>query len=198
MWKERTLVIIKPDGIQRSLIGEVIQRYERIGLKMSACKMIVPTEEMVETHYTIDPEWKRKVGEKAIAGYEKEGKIAPDKDPVSAGNRVLGVLKKYMTCGPVLAMVWQGAHAVEIVKKITGSTEPRSSDIGTIRGDYVLDSYQLSDSDGRAVRNILHCSSSVSDAGQEINLWFKPDELINYNIVQEQILYDINLDGILE
>jgi nucleoside-diphosphate kinase len=98
----------------------------------------------------------------------------------------------------VLALVWQGAHAVEIVRKITGGTEPRSSDVGTIRGDFVLDSYLMADQDGRSVRNLVHASGDVSDAEKEIKLWFAEEELLDYRLVSEQILYDVNMDGILE
>ena len=103
-----------------------------------------------------------------------------------------------MTSGPVVFMVWKGAHAVPLVRKIVGDTEPLTSDVGTIRGDFVLDSYQMSDTDGRAVRNLIHASGSAEEANNEIKHWFKKDELINYRLVQEQILYDVNLDGILE
>ena len=103
-----------------------------------------------------------------------------------------------MTSGPVIAMVWQGAHAVPVVRKITGGTEPLTSDIGTIRGDFVLDSYQMSDGDGRSVRNLIHASGTVPEAELEIAHWFKPEELTDYRLVQEQIIYDVNLDGILE
>ena len=198
MKTERTFVIIKPDGVQRSLIGEIIGRFERVGLKLVAMKMIVPTEEMAGKHYTLDPEWVRKVGEKSIKGYESKGKIPPSKDPIEVGNRVLEVLKKYMTSGPVVAMTWQGAHAVGIVRKMVGGTEPLTSDVGTIRGDFVLDSYQISDTSGRAIRNLIHASGSIEEAKNEINLWFKEKEIINYRLIQEAILYDVNLDGILE
>ena len=114
------------------------------------------------------------------------------------GNRVLASLVVYMTSGPIIPMVWEGAHAVEVVRKITGGTEPRTSDVGTIRGDFVLDSYIVSDTDGRAVRNLIHASGSIEEANAEIKHWFKEEELINYRLVQEQILYDVNLDGILE
>ena len=103
-----------------------------------------------------------------------------------------------MTSGPVVVMVWQGAHSTELVRKIVGGTEPRSSDVGTIRGDYVLDSYIMADTDGRAVRNLIHASGTTTEAEKEINHWFKPEELIDYRLIQEQILYDVNLDGILE
>ena len=196
--KEKTLIIIKPDGVQRSLIGEVIGRYERVGLKLIGLKMKVVEEDAVEKHYTLDPLWRTVTGEKAIESYKKKGLTPPSDDPLDVTAKILDNLKKYMTSGPVVIMVWQGAHAVELVRKIVGGTEPLSSDVGTIRGDYVLDSYQMADSDGRAVRNIVHASGSVEEANNEIKHWFKDDELINYRLVQEGILYDVDLDGILE
>jgi nucleoside-diphosphate kinase len=195
---ERTLVLLKPDAVQRSLIGEIIKRYEQIGLKLVGLKLVVPTPELVEKHYTLDPAWRRVTGEKTIKGYLDKGLTPPTTDPLEVTERLLARLKKYMTAGPVVAMVWQGAHAVAIVRKITGGTEPLTSDIGTIRGDFVLDSYATSDNDNRSVRNLVHASGSVKEAEGEIKLWFNEAELINYKLVQEQIIYDVNLDGILE
>lgn len=196
--KERTLVAIKPDGIQRSLIGEIIGRYERLGLKMVAIKMIIPTEDFVEQHYTLDPNWRRVTGEKTIKGYEAKGMTPPTTDPLEITAKLLVTLRKYMSSGPVIAMVWQGAHAVKVVRKITGGTEPLTSDVGSIRGDFVLDSYQMSDTDERAIRNLIHASGSPEEAEMEIKHWFKPEELFDYRLIQDQILYDVNLDGILE
>jgi len=196
--KERTLVIIKPDGIQRTLVGEIIKRYEGIGLKLIALKLLVPTVEQIEKHYTLDPNWRRITGEKTIKGYQDKGLTPPSMDPLEITAKILENLKKYMTSGPVIAMIWQGAHAVKIVRKITGGTEPLTSDIGTIRGDFVLDSYQMSDGDNRAVRNLIHASGSVEEAEMEIVHWFKAEEITNYRLVQDQIIYDVNLDGILE
>lgn len=195
---ERSLVIIKPDGIQRSLIGEIIGRYERVGLKLVAIKMLVPTAELVEQHYTLDPEWRRVTGEKTIKGYIDKGLPVPESDPLKITEVLLKKLVKYITAGPVIAMVWEGAHAVKIIRKITGGTEPLTSDVGTIRGDFVLDSYQMTDTDGRSVRNLVHASGSPKEAEDEINHWFTAEELVNYTLVQEKILYDVNLDGILE
>lgn len=166
--KERTFVAIKPDGIQRSLVGEVIKRFERVGLKLVGLKLLTVRENHVREHY------------KAL-------------DP-----KMQDHLVKYMTSGPVVAMVWEGAHAVPLVRKLVGKTEPLTSDVGTIRGDFVLDSYAVSDTDGRAVRNIIHASGNVEEANFEINHWFKPEEVIDYKHIQEKILYDVNLDGILE
>lgn len=196
--QERTFVAVKPDGIQRSLVGEVISRFEKVGLKLVAMKMMVVDDAHIEKHYTLDPQWRKVTGEKTIASYKAKGLTPPTEDPFEVTEALLRTLKKYMTSGPVIAMVWEGAHAAKIVKKLTGGTEPLTSDVGTIRGDYVLDSYAMSDTDKRAVRNVVHCSGSVGEADMEIAHWFQAAELINYNHVQEHILYDVNLDGILE
>ena len=195
---EQTLVIVKPDGVQRSLIGEIIRRFEQAGLKLAAMKMVLPTTEHIEQHYTLDPNWRMVTGEKTIKSYKEKGLIPPSDDPLVITAKILANLKKYMTSGPVVVMVWQGAHAVKIVRKITGGTEPLTSDVGTIRGDFVLDSYQISDADGRAVRNLIHASGSTEEAVMEIKHWFAPQEVHKYQLIQEKILYDVNLDGILE
>ena len=196
--KERTLVLIKPDGIQRALIGEIVGRYERLGLKLVGLKMLVPGEEQVEQHYTLDPQWRRVTGEKTIKSYKDRGLTPPSEDPLEITAKILKNLKKYLTAGPVIAMVWQGAHAVELVRKITGGTEPRSSAVGTIRGDFVPDSYVMSDTDDRAVRNLIHASGSVPEAEMEIPHWFDKNELIDYKVKHEDILYAKELEGIFE
>lgn len=193
---ERTLVIVKPDGIQRSLVGEIMKRYERTGLKLVALKMLVPTETMIEEHYLLDPNWKKNVGEKSIASYLKKGETPPSSDPIEVADSVVVSLKKYMTSGPVIAMIWEGGHAVELVRKITGGTEPRSASVGTIRGDFVLDSYQMADTDTRAIRNLIHASGTVPEAEMEIPHWFKPEEIINYRALHEATLYDADTKSI--
>jgi nucleoside-diphosphate kinase len=187
--KERTLVIIKPDGIQRSLIGEIVGRYEKTGLKLIAMKMMVPSPELIEKHYTLDPEWLRLAGEKSIKNAKEKGHPVISEDALVTGNVVLTSLKQYLTSGPIVAMVWEGMHAVSIVRKIVGVTEPLSSDVGTIRGDYVIDSYQVSNQDGRAIRNLVHASGSVKEAEDEIKHWFSDKEVIEYTHIQEKILY---------
>lgn len=196
--EERTLVMIKPDGIQRSLIGEIIRRYEQAGLKLMGLKFMVPDVEIVSRHYLLDPEWQKKVGDKALASYKVNGKTPPIKDPVKIGEAVLERMKKYLTSGPVVLMVWQGMHAVGVVRKITGGTEPLTSDVGTIRGDLTIDSYEVADADSRAVRNLIHASGTTEEAEKEIEVWFKEKELVKYNLIQDKILYDVNIDGILE
>jgi nucleoside-diphosphate kinase len=198
MKTEKTFVIIKPDGIQRSLIGEIIGRFERIGLKLIAMKMCLPTPEIARKHYTLDPEWVRKTGQKNIDNYKSRGLVPETENPIEIGSKVLNTLEKYLSSGPVVTMVWQGAHEVSIVRKMVGSTEPLSSDVGTIRGDFVLDSYRMSDQDNRSIRNLIHASGNVEEAKSEINLWFSKDEIVQYKHIQEAILYDVNLDGILE
>jgi nucleoside-diphosphate kinase len=194
--EERTLVVIKPDGVQRSLVGEIMSRYERTGLKLVALKMLRLTPEFVETHYTLDPEWRRVTGEKTIKGYIDKGLTPPNNDPFEITGILLKKLSEYMVSGPVIAMVWEGAHAVQIVRKVTGGTEPLMSPVGTIRGDYVIDSYQMTDTDGRAVRNLVHASGSPKEAEEEIRHWFSDMEVISYNHHREKILYDRLIEGV--
>lgn len=198
--KERTLVVIKPDGVQRTLVGEIIRRYERTGLKLIGLKMIIPTEEMATKHYyeVGGDAWIKEVGRKAAEAYEKKGEKSPFKTHEENGWAILKSNAKYLSSGPVVAMVWQGASAVELVRKITGSTAPLLADVGTIRGDFTLDSYALADTDRRSIRNLIHASGSPDEAEKEIPIWFKDEEILNYRLVLEQILYDVNLDGILE
>lgn len=195
--KERTLVILKPDAIQRGLVGEIIKRLERTGLKLVAMKIVNATEEQLWRHYNKDEEWFTKKGENTVKNRRDLG-LPIEKEAIEYGKDIVRALVSFMTCGPVVPMVWEGNQAVGIVKKIVGATEPLSSDGGTIRGDYTLDSYELASLDDRAVRNLIHCSDPVTDAEREIPLWFSKDEVLNYRLIAEQILYDVNLDGIKE
>ncbi|NTU66373.1 MAG: nucleoside-diphosphate kinase [Candidatus Moranbacteria bacterium] len=198
--KERTLVIIKPDGVQRTLIGEIIKRYERVGLKMVALKMLAATEEMATKHYyeVGGDEWLEEVGRKAAAAYEKKGMKSPYPTFKDNGIAIMKANAKYLSSGPVIAMIWQGNNATALVRKITGSTEPASSDMGTIRGDFTLDTYMIADTDERSIRNLIHASGNTEEAEKEIPIWFKPEEILSYRLIADEILYDINLDGILE
>lgn len=198
MKNEKTLIIIKPDGVQRTLVGEIVQRYERTGLKLIGLKMIIPDKDLVKKHYLVDPEWVKKTGEKSIDSYQKKGLTPPSNNPEEIGEKILDNLQKYFTSGPVIAMVWQGNQAVGIVRKITGGTEPLTSDVGTIRGDFTIDSYQIADIDGRPIRNLIHASGNIKEAEKEIALWFSENEILKYRLIQEQVIYDVNLDGILE
>ena len=194
---ERTLVILKPDAVQRSLIGEIIKRFENTGLKMRALKMMMANKELCWQHYNKDEEWFLKKGEMLIKNREEKG-LKIEKTAIEYGKGIIEALVNFMTAGPVVAMVFSGNQAIGIVKKLVGGTEPLTSDVGTIRGDFTLDSYQLANFDSRAVRNLIHCSDEPEEAEREIALWFKEDEILRYKLVAEHILYDVDLDGIKE
>lgn len=197
MHRERTLVIIKPDGIQRALIGEIISRIERTGLKFTAFKFLVPTAEQCLAHYHKDEEWFLKKGNRIIEDLKAQN-LPVEKDAMTYGREIIDTIVKFMTSGPVLAMVVEGNQSQAIVSKLVGSTEPVSSDVGTIRGDFTVDSYGHSALGNRAVRNLIHQSGSPEEADYEIGVWFKSEEIINYKTVQERILYDVDLNGILD
>ncbi len=175
---ERTLVIIKSDGVERRLVGEIIKRFEQIGLTLKGMKMLKSDEDLIERHYTMDPEWLRITGEKSIKNSKEKGHPLLSEVPEEAGRIVLNTLKAYLTKGPAIAMIWSGPHAVAVVRKLVGSTEPLSSDVGTIRGDFVLDSYELSNREGRAIRNLVHASSSIKEAEAEIAHWFSKSDIL--------------------
>ncbi|MDB5194575.1 MAG: putative Nucleoside diphosphate kinase [Parcubacteria group bacterium] len=188
--KERTFVAVKHDGVQRALVGEIIKRIEGTGLKIVALKMFVPDMDKTVKHYGKDDAWCEKVGQRTVDSLVKDGKT-PEKSALLYGKDVLTQLYKYFTFGPVVGMVIEGNSAVGIVKKLVGGTEPTTSDVGTIRGDLTLDSYELANVDGRAVRNLIHCSDKSEEAEREIEIWWKSEELIDYTSIQEKILYDM-------
>lgn len=195
--KERTFVIVKPDGVQRGLVGEIIKRFERTGLKVVGLKMSVLPEELLWKHYDKDDAWFLKKGTGIVESLTAAGRPV-EKEAIEYGKDIIRALVKYMTVSPVVSMVIEGNQAVAVVKKLVGETEPATSDVGTIRGDFTTDSYAICAVDDRAVRNLIHCSDEVDNANKEIAMWFKPEELYNYRHVQEEILYDVNLDGIME
>lgn len=195
--KERTLVILKPDAVQRGLVGETLRRLERTGLKFSAFKFLVPEEDQCWKHYNKDDEWFLKKGNRVIDD-RKAQNLPIEKEALDYGKDIILANVKFFTSGPVLALVLEGNQSVAVVKKIVGGTEPTTSDVGTIRGDLTIDSYELSSIDNRAVRNLIHCSDSPEEAEREIPLWFSEKEIVSYRLVQDQILYDVNLDGLLE
>jgi nucleoside-diphosphate kinase len=195
--KERTFVILKPDAIQRGLMGEIIKRFESVGLKMVALKMVMATEQQCWDHYNKDEAWFLKKGANIIKNRQDLG-MPVEKEALEYGKDIIRALVKFMTAGPIVPMIFEGNQAMGIVKKIVGGTEPLTSEVGTIRGDYTLDSYELSSYDDRAVRNLIHCSDVVEEAEREIKIWFDEKEIVNYRLISEGILYDVNLDGIME
>ncbi len=192
--QERTFVILKPDTIQRSLMGDVITRFERTGLKFVAMKMFVADEARLLTHYNKDDAWFLKKGNRIIEDLKSQG-LPVEKEAMEYGKAIIETIVHYMTAAPVIAMILEGNQAVAVVTKLVGTTEPSTSDVGTIRGDYTVDSYGHSSYENRAVRNLIHCSESPEEAQREINVWFTETEIMNYVTAQERIMYDVNFDG---
>jgi nucleoside-diphosphate kinase len=195
--KERSFVILKPDAVQRGLVGEIMKRFERVGLKMVHVSFKVLDQKRVNEHYGKQDEWYLRKGQGIIENRAAHG-LPIEKDALEYGKDIIRVVEQYMISGPVVVLVLQGNQAVAVVKKLVGSTEPTTSDVGTIRGDFTLDSYNVSALDDRGIRNLIHCSDSPEEAEREIKLWLAPEEILSYRLVGEQILYDVNLDGILE
>lgn len=186
---ERTLVIIKPDGIQRGLIGEILARFERAGLKVVGMKMEWPSKKLVGQHYTSDPGYYQSVWEKASISAEERGQ-AMKETPKQLGDRVREANMRYLSSGPVLAMVLEGNQAILNTRNIIGSTNPLTADVGTIRGDLTVDDFGAADTEGRAVRNLMHASSEPIEAKREIMLWFEKRELHDYQTVMDKVLHD--------
>lgn len=197
MTKEKTLVLLKPDAVQRNLIGDIVNRFERVGLKIVALKFVIPTKEQAYKHYLKNEAEITALGQRSIEGKRKGGAVVND-DPTELGQKIIDRLVRFLSSGPVVAVVLQGHQAIAITRKLVGSTEPLQSAMGTIRGDYTVDSYLIADTDDRAVRNLVHASSNVQEAEYETNVWFKPEEVVEYKNLRERILYDINLDNINE
>ena len=185
---ERTLIAIKPEAIQRHLIGEIIKKFESRGLKMIACKLVAPTEEQVGKHYADDEVWYLSSGTKTYENYKSKG-IDPGVTPVELGKRTRAMLLDHLTDRPILWMIWEGPHAVALGRKTAGATNPLVADIGSIRGDYSTDSYEASDTLGRAIQSLVHASGSVEEAEAEIKIWFKPEEILNYDLIDEDVFY---------
>ncbi len=188
---ERSLVIVKPDGVQRGLVGEIMSRFEKKGLKISAIKMVLPTREMAAKHYDQPETAMRLLGERTLASYAEKGVKHWSSDPMEIARDIQKKLVNYLSVGPVVAMVVEGAHAIAHVRKIRGATNPLGADVGTITADYTIDSYFISDLDGRAIRNLVHASGTVEEAENEIKLWFKEEEIMDYELAIEKILYSM-------
>lgn len=185
---ERTFVLIKPDGVYRALIGNVISRFESAGLKVVALKMIRADEKIAAKHYVADEAWLMSIGTKTKASYKEKGISVKDTE-MEIGNRVRNQLLQYLTEGPVVAMVLEGNDAIFITRKIVGGTEPRKADPSSIRGMYSSDSYETADKAKRAVKNLIHASEDTATANREISVWFKKDELNEYKRVDEHVIY---------
>ncbi len=182
--EEVTYVMLKPDGVQKGLIGEVIKRFEQRDLKIVALDMFEASREQVDNHYPKDETWVTRLGHKTLATCEKYNidpikQMGTDK-PEEIGPQVRNWLLDYLTMAPVVRMVVKGVHAVDVVRKIAGDTMPYKADMGTIRGDFSIDSPALANAEKRAVMNIVHCSETPEEAEHEIKFWFGESVIHDY------------------
>lgn len=191
MAQERTLVLLKPDVLQRQLVGEILSRFERKGIKMTAIKMLNATKEQVGEHYINEEGYLIETGEKAKKGAIARGEDVSNWNSLEQGKKIRQRNINYLTCGPIVAIVFEGFGVISQVRKILGSASPADGDIGTIRDDYSLDTYALADFLDRSTMTMLHASDSVENAERELKIWFKESEICNdYETGVEKIFYD--------
>ncbi len=183
---ERTLVILKPDAIQRQIVGEIVTRFERAGLKLVGMKMLQATYEMAKKHYPDDliPI----VGEKTKQDWDAYG-VAYDESTEEIGAMIVEATRKFLIETPVVAFVLEGGHAAEVVRKMVGSTGPKDSPAGTIRGDYAHLSLGRASLLKKGAANIIHASGNADEAKDEIAHWFKKSELFEYKTVNEHLTH---------
>ena len=191
---QRTFCMIKPDGVMRGLIGDIVNRIEKAGLKVVAMKMVKADEDLVRRHYPMSDEaWVHRLGEKSLSGFEglevgaKE--ILGSEDKAVIGKEVTDSLVAYMTSGPVVCMVVEGIQAIDMVRKLAGHTLPFKADVGTIRGDYSVDSPAIANAEKRSIHNLFHASENTEEAANEIELWFGNDAVLSYERTGEDIMY---------
>jgi len=182
--EEKTFVLIKPDGVRKGLIGEIIRRMEQRDLKIVALEMFQPSRAQMDKHYPNDDKWLRRIGERTQATYTKyDHDIKRDfstADPLRVGKTVRRWLVDYMSSAPLVKMVVQGVHAVDMVRKIVGDTMPYLAEMGTIRGDYSADSAISANIEHRAIYNLIHASETPAEAKHEIQHWFGKNAVFKY------------------
>jgi len=183
---QQSLVLLKPDAVQRGLIGEITQRFERTGFKIVGLKMCYASKDIAGKHYADDEAWLKSVGEKAKKTFEAKGETI---EPLQAGQRVREMLIDFISMSPTVAIVLEGLDVINKVRLMVGDTAPNKALPGTIRGDYAFDSYGLADVSGRPIQNLIHASDSVESAKREISIWFNDNELHPYQRVDEALLY---------
>ena len=193
MQKQRALLIIKPDGVQRGIIGKIITRFEQVGLKIIGLKFEMATSDKVMAHYPETEAWFKKVGERTLTNYKKKGldakKVFKTNDAVAIGKIVKSWLITYFQESPVFMAVVEGYDCIDIVRKLSGNTIPVLAAPGTVRGDFSHDTIDLANEQSRPLRNIIHASDSPEDGEKEVNLWFKPVELFSYETAGEKFMY---------
>lgn len=192
--QEKTFVMVKPDGVVKGLVGEVISRMEQRGLKVVALKMFTPTKAQIDSHYPKNDTWVSGLGVNTKATYEKYGhdvkKHLNTDDELEIGKIVRGWILNTMTAGPVVVMVFEGLHAVDMVRKVVGSTVPSSAPVGTIRGDFSIDSPLLANLQKRSLLNLVHASGTTDEAVREIDHWFNVGEIVSYERGEPSIIFD--------
>lgn len=191
---EQTFVMVKPDGVERGLVGEIIKRYEQRGLKLIAMKMIKPSVDHIDAHYPKDDAWISRLGDKGFNVFKELGLNPKDvmgtDSNLEAGKQVRRWLIDFMTEAPVVAMVVEGIQAIEMVRKITGSTLPSKAEIGTVRGDFSVDSPVAANIGKRAIRNLIHASENKEEAQNEITHWFSANEIFDdYERVDHKAMF---------
>lgn len=189
--KEKTLVLLKPDAVQRGLVGEIIARFEKTGFKIVGMKLVHSDEKTAGQHYENDEEWLKSVGAKTKSSYAKKGVDLPETE-LEIGQRIRKQLMDFISMSPAVVLCVEGHGVIEKIRLMCGSTAPMDAIPGTIRGDYSFDSYGLADSSGRPLQNLIHASDSKASAEREIKIWFKEDELHPYERVEEALLYRTN------
>lgn len=181
METEHTLILIKHDAIQRNLIGKIIERFENTGLKIVAMKMVWADDKKIKDHYPLDEAWAKNVYEKTKKVYEENKKTMPYKNHLEIGKTINSWLSSFLTEGPIIALILEGPHAIELARKLIGATEPRQAIPGTIRGDFIsVESYAIADKKQRVLRNLVHASDTSENAKREISVWFDKEELHRY------------------
>lgn len=188
---EMTYVMIKPDGVTRGLTGEILRRIETRGLKLIALEMVQPTHAQMDEHYPKDEAWIRRVGQKTLSTYEKYGYDPVEelgtKDDLEIGTMVRAWLVDFMVSAPVVKMVIQGVHAVDMVRKLVGHTIPAMAEMGTIRGDYSVESAVSANKNKRAIMNLIHASETPEEAEHEIAHWFTKEQIHSYKRSEEWV-----------
>lgn len=187
-----TFVIIKPDGVKRGLIGEITSRIEKTGLKIIAIEMDKPSRDKINDHYPKDDAWMTRIGNKALAVYEKYGydpvETLGTNDPLAIGKMAREWTIEYVSSGPIVKMVVQGIHARDMVRKMAGATSPAVSEMGTIRGDYSVDSALAANMEKRAIHNLIHASETIEEAEHEIEHWGMKKKIFPYKRVEEDLM----------
>lgn len=189
--EEKTVLIIKPDGVERGLIGEIISRIEKNGLKIVSLEMIQASREQIDGHYPKDEAWIKRLGEKSLKSHKEHGEDAKKElgtdDPLEIGKMVRGWLIDFMVSGPMVKIVIQGDQAIKKVREISGPTMPSKAGPGTIRGDFSSDDAAIANREKRAVYNLVHASETPAEAEHEVRYWFSPEEIHDYKRAEEEV-----------